>query len=86
MFRNYLKIIEEIYAERGYKNTQFNPIKTWTEYANRLTGVTIGFLIFLTAWASRIYLKADKSIFLSIPFNFLFSRLSRLVRLGRGCK
>ncbi len=63
---------QEIYAERGYKNTQFNPIKTWTEYANRLTGVTIGFLIFLTAWASRIYLKADKSIFyLSLSIFFL---------------
>ncbi len=54
---------QEIYAERGYKNTKFNPVKTWTEYANRLVGVTIGFLIFLTAWSSRIYLKADKSIF-----------------------
>jgi len=54
---------QEIYAERGYKNTQFNPVKTWTEYANRLVGVTIGFLIFLTAWSSRIFLKADKSIF-----------------------
>lgn len=53
----------EIYAERGYKNTQFNPVKTWIEYANRLVGVTIGFLIFLTAWESSIYLKADKSIF-----------------------
>ena len=53
----------EIYAERGYKNTQFNPVKTWTEYTNRLVGVSIGILIFLTAWASRIYLKADKSIF-----------------------
>lgn len=54
---------QEIYAERGYKNIVFNPVKTWTEYTNRLVGVTIGFLIFLTAWASRIYLKADKSIF-----------------------
>ena len=54
---------QEIYAERGYKNTQFNPVKTWTEYANRLVGVTIGFLIFLTAWSSRIFLKTDKSIF-----------------------
>ena len=63
---------QQIYAERGYKNTQFNPIKTWTEYANRLTGVTIGFLIFLTAWSSRIYLKADKSIFyLSISIFLL---------------
>ena len=63
---------QEIYAERGYKNTQFNPVKTWTEYANRLVGVTIGFLILLTAWASRIYLKADKSIFyLSLTILFL---------------
>jgi cytochrome c oxidase assembly protein subunit 15 len=62
---------QEIYADRGYKNTQFNPIKTWTEYANRLVGVTIGFLIFLTAWSSRIYLKADKSIFYLSVFIFL---------------
>ncbi|TPQ28102.1 COX15/CtaA family protein [Methylomonas sp. EFPC3] len=53
----------EIYAARGYENTAFNPVKTWTEYTNRLVGVTIGFLIFLTAWSSRIYLKADKTIF-----------------------
>ncbi len=54
------------YHERyavGYENTQFNPIKTWTEYLNRLTGVTIGFLIFLTAWRSRVYRPQDKMIF-----------------------
>jgi len=53
----------EIYAQRGYQSTDFNPVKTWTEYTNRLVGVTIGFLIFLTAWSSRIYLKTDKAIF-----------------------
>jgi len=47
----------------GYGNTQFNPIKTWTEYLNRLTGASIGVLIFLTAWRSRIYLKGDKMVF-----------------------
>ncbi|MCK4841494.1 MAG: COX15/CtaA family protein [Methylococcales bacterium] len=63
---------QEIYAERGYKNTQFNPVKTWTEYANRLIGVSIGILIFLTAWASRIYLKSDKSVFyLALSVFFL---------------
>ena len=62
----------EIYAERGYENTQFNPVKTLTEYTNRLVGVTIGFLIFLTAWSSRIYLKTDKTIFyLSLGSFFL---------------
>ena len=53
----------QIYAQRGYENTQFNPLKTWTEYTNRMIGVTIGFLILLTAWSSRIYLKTDKVIF-----------------------
>jgi cytochrome c oxidase assembly protein subunit 15 len=62
----------EIYAHRGYENTQFNPVKTWTEYTNRLVGVTIGFLIFLTAWSSRIYLKSDKTVFyLSLGSFFL---------------
>jgi cytochrome c oxidase assembly protein subunit 15 len=62
----------QIYAERGYENTQFNPIKTWTEYTNRLVGVTIGFLIFLTAWSSRIYRKTDKTIFyLAVSVFFL---------------
>jgi cytochrome c oxidase assembly protein subunit 15 len=62
----------EIYAARGYENTDFNPIKTWTEYTNRLVGVSIGFLIFLTAWSSRIYLKADKAIFyLALTVFFL---------------
>lgn len=53
----------EIYAQRGYENTQFNPVKTWTEYTNRLIGASTGILVLLTAWASRIYLKADKTIF-----------------------
>ncbi len=61
----------EIYAARGYENTQFNPIKTWTEYTNRLVGVTIGFLIFLTAWSSRIYLKTDKPVFYLAVTAFL---------------
>jgi cytochrome c oxidase assembly protein subunit 15 len=53
----------EIYAQRGYENTDFNPVKTWTEYSNRLIGVTAGIFLLLTAWASRIYLKTDKTIF-----------------------
>ena len=62
----------EIYAERGYANTDFNPVKTWTEYLNRLAGVTIGFLIILTTWYSRVYLKGDKVVFyLSLSILFL---------------
>lgn len=54
---------QQIYAELGYADTRFNVVKTWTEYMNRLAGVTIGFLILLTAiysWKVRHY---DSSIF-----------------------
>ncbi len=50
---------QEIYAERGYADTTFNVVKTWTEYVNRLVGVTIGFLIFLTLVVSFGYLRTD---------------------------
>ena len=52
--RNY----QEIYADLGYAETRFNVVKTWTEYLNRLLGVSIGVLIFLTsvcAFAIRAY-------------------------------
>jgi len=64
----------EIYAARGYENTSFNPVKTWTEYTNRLIGATTGLLVILTAWASRIYLKSDKATFyLALSALFLVS-------------
>jgi len=47
----------------SYENTDFNPVKTWTEYLNRLSGMTIGFLIMLTVWHSRQFLKTDKAVF-----------------------
>lgn len=53
----------QMYAERGYANTQFNPLKTWTEYVNRLIGVSIGILIALTLVYAVPYLKRDKPIF-----------------------
>ena len=52
--RNY----QEIYADLGYAETRFNVVKTWTEYLNRLLGVSIGVLIFFTsvcAFAIRAY-------------------------------
>ncbi|PCH58968.1 MAG: heme A synthase [SAR86 cluster bacterium] len=62
---------QEIYAELGYADTRFNVVKTWTEYMNRLTGVTIGLLIFATAifaWSCRAY---DNSIFKATGAAFL---------------
>ena len=56
---------QESYADLGYADTRFNVTKTWAEYANRLVGVTIGFLIFLTAIFSIPLRRINKSIFLA---------------------
>lgn len=53
---------QEIYADRGYAETRFNPVKTWTEYLNRLVGVTIGLLILVTAVKSLSLRRHDKWI------------------------
>ncbi|MCC6488075.1 MAG: COX15/CtaA family protein, partial [Candidatus Hydrogenedentes bacterium] len=53
---------QEIYKDRGYADTTFNAVKTWTEYINRLVGVTIGFLIFLTLLSSLGYLRSDPAV------------------------
>jgi cytochrome c oxidase assembly protein subunit 15 len=41
----------------------FNVYKTWTEYANRLVGATIGILIFATMIGSIAYFKKDRTVF-----------------------
>ncbi len=61
----------EIYAQRGYQNTEFNPLKTWTEYVNRLVGASTGLLVLLTAWSSRVFRKTDKTIFYLAVAGFL---------------
>lgn len=63
---------QKIYADRGYANTRFNATKTWTEYLNRLTGVSIGFLILLTLIFSGPFRKSDPRVFyLSLGTFFL---------------
>jgi cytochrome c oxidase assembly protein subunit 15 len=62
---------QEIYAELGYADTRFNVVKTWTEYMNRLVGVTIGFLILLTAIYSWPLRHRDRSIPITSVAAFL---------------
>ena len=52
-----------IYAARGYADTDFNPVKTWTEYANRVLGASTGLLILLTTFSARRFLKSDAAVF-----------------------
>lgn len=53
----------QIYAERGYADTEFSAFKTWTEYLNRLTGVSIGVLVLLTAAFAYPLRKRDPAVF-----------------------
>ena len=62
---------QEVYAELGYGDTRFNVVKTWTEYLNRLIGVTIGVLIFATAWVSMPLRRLDASITTASVMAFL---------------
>jgi cytochrome c oxidase assembly protein subunit 15 len=36
---------QEIYGHRGYKDVEFNAVKTWIEYINRLIGVLAGLFV-----------------------------------------
>ncbi|RMG31976.1 MAG: heme A synthase [Bacteroidetes bacterium] len=54
---------QEIYQHRGYADTEFNPVKTWIEYINRLVGALIGLLAIATALAAWPYRKLDKRVF-----------------------
>ncbi|MFA6240191.1 MAG: COX15/CtaA family protein [Candidatus Hydrogenedentales bacterium] len=62
---------QEIYHDRGYADTTFNVVKTWTEYINRLVGVTIGILIFMTLVSSFSYRRTDPTVTALSFFSFL---------------
>jgi heme a synthase len=54
---------QQTYALRGYADTTFNAVKTWTEYLNRLLGVLTGLFIIaslITAW--RAYAGRNKRV------------------------
>lgn len=46
-----------------YIETDFNPVKTWIEYVNRLLGALIGVFVFLTAVFAWPYRRRDPPVF-----------------------
>jgi cytochrome c oxidase assembly protein subunit 15 len=52
----------EIYGVKLKGEVEFNAVKTWIEYANRLLGVLVGFFVFGTLLASLTYWQKKRSI------------------------
>ncbi len=48
---------QEIYAHRGYDTMEFNAVKTWIEYLNRLLGVVVGIAVLAMAAAAFRFRK-----------------------------
>jgi cytochrome c oxidase assembly protein subunit 15 len=67
----------ELYSNHGTLTVEFNVLKTWTEYINRLLGVLVGFSIFLTLVFSIRYWKLNKAV-------FYFSLLAFVLVLFQG--
>lgn len=65
-------VAREIFAHPSqYIETEFNVTKTWIEYVNRLVGVVIGILIFLTVLYALPFRKHDPKIFWGSVASFL---------------
>ena len=54
---------QEIYGAKLKGEVEFNPVKTWIEYVNRLLGAFAGLLVFALLLVSIPYLKYDKRVF-----------------------
>lgn len=56
-----------------YIETDFNPVKTWIEYVNRLLGALIGVFVFLTVVFAWPYWRQDRTIFWLALSSFLLT-------------
>lgn len=62
---------QELYKDHGYASMEFNALKTWIEYINRLVGVLIGFVTLLTAVVS-LRLRKSRPLVTQLSFLGLF--------------
>lgn len=56
-----------------YIETDFNAVKTWIEYVNRLLGALIGVFVFATVLASLPYWRRDRAVFWLALSSFLLT-------------
>ena len=56
-----------------YIETDFNPVKTWIEYLNRLLGALIGVFVFLTVVFALPYWRRDRAVFWLALASFLLT-------------
>jgi len=61
------KILNDVSVK---EETEFNPVKTWIEYLNRVVGVIIGFLIFAVFVYSIRYWKTNRNLTVIAFFSF----------------
>lgn len=55
---------QTIFGAKLKGEVEFNVVKTWIEYINRLLGVLVGFFIFLTlVFSYKAYFKSNRSVF-----------------------
>ena len=54
---------QQLYGAKLKGEVEFNAVKTWIEYVNRLLGAFSGFLVLATLIASLPFLRKDRSIF-----------------------
>ncbi|WP_420151319.1 COX15/CtaA family protein [Spirosoma sp.] len=62
---------QKIYGAKLKGEIQFNALKTWIEYVNRLLGVLSGFFVLGTLFSSFYYYKKDRAIFWGSVSAFL---------------
>ncbi len=53
---------QEVYGAKLKGEVEFNAVKTWIEYANRLLGALSGFLVVIVVIASFSYLRKDSTV------------------------